>query len=63
MEMIPPSGCAAGGRGDPPLPFLFAHVDKISAWRRLESKDREKVIDFIDSHENWRNCFSEVALA
>jgi RNA polymerase sigma-70 factor (ECF subfamily) len=40
---------------------LFAHVDKISAWRRLESKDREKVMDFIASHENWKNCFSEVA--
>jgi RNA polymerase sigma-70 factor, ECF subfamily len=40
---------------------LFAPVDKISTWRRLESKDREKVMDFVASHENWRNCFSEVA--
>ena len=36
-------------------------VDKISTWRRLESKDREKVMEPIASHENWRNCFSEVA--
>ncbi len=41
--------------------ILFAHVDKISTWRRLESKDREKVMEPIASHENWRNCFSEVA--
>jgi RNA polymerase sigma-70 factor (ECF subfamily) len=40
---------------------LFALVDKISTWRRLESKDREKVMEPIASHENWRNCFSEVA--
>jgi len=36
-------------------------LDKISTWRRLESKDREKVMEPIASHENWRNCFSEVA--
>ena len=41
--------------------ILFALVDKISTWRRLESKDREKVMEPIASHENWRNCFSEVA--
>ena len=41
--------------------FLFAPTDKISTWRRLESKDREKVMEPIVSHENWRNCFSEVA--
>jgi len=38
-----------------------AAIDKISAWRRLESKDREKVMEPIASHENWRNCFSEAA--
>ena len=38
-----------------------AMIDKISTWRRLESKDREKVMEPIASHENWRNCFSEVA--
>jgi RNA polymerase sigma-70 factor (ECF subfamily) len=36
-------------------------LDKISTWRRLESKDRERVMEPIASHENWRNCFSEVA--
>ena len=41
--------------------ILFARVDKICTWRRLESKDREKVMEPIVSHENWRNCFSEVA--
>jgi len=40
---------------------LFALIDKISTWRRLESKDREKVMDPIASHENWRNCFCELA--
>src|SRR5262249_2924834 len=41
--------------------ILFALIDKISAWRRLESKDREKVMEPIASHENWRICFSEAA--
>src|SRR5262245_24656003 len=36
-------------------------LDKIFTWRRLESKDREEVMEPIASHENWRNCFSEVA--
>src|SRR3954453_16339445 len=40
---------------------LSSPTDKIFAWRRLESKDREKVMEPIASHENWRNCFSEVA--
>jgi RNA polymerase sigma-70 factor, ECF subfamily len=50
---------AAGSASSPS--FLFAPTDKISTWRRLESKDREKVMEPIASHENWRNCFSEVA--
>ena len=41
--------------------IFFSVVDKISTWRRLESKDREKVMEPIASHENWKNCFSEVA--
>jgi RNA polymerase sigma-70 factor, ECF subfamily len=36
-------------------------ADKICTWRRLENKDREKVMEPIASHENWRNCFAEVA--
>ena len=47
--------------GEPALQFVIALLDKISTWRRLESKDREKVMEPIASHENWRNCFSEVA--
>ena len=47
--------------GELTLPLLFAFIDKISTWRRLESKDRERVMEPIASHENWRNCFSEVA--
>ena len=40
---------------------ILVLIDKISTWRRLESKDREKVMEPIVSHENWRTCFSEVA--
>jgi RNA polymerase sigma factor (sigma-70 family) len=47
--------------GEPARAFFVALLDKISTWRRLESKDREKVMEPIASHENWRNCFSEVA--
>src|SRR5437762_13236163 len=39
----------------------FAGLDKIIGWRRLEHKDREKVMENIASHENWKSCFSEVA--
>src|SRR5438094_9335142 len=31
------------------------------AWRRLKNKDREKVMENIASHEDWKRCFSEVA--
>ena len=48
------------GRQEPPT-ALFSVADKISTWRRLESKDREKVMEPVPSHENWKNCFSEVA--
>jgi RNA polymerase sigma-70 factor (ECF subfamily) len=48
--------------GNPrPSIFLWRALDKISTWRRLKSKDREKVMEPIASHENWKNCFSEVA--
>src|SRR5436190_2132226 len=39
----------------------FAGLDKIIGWRRLEHKDREKVMENIASHEDWKSCFSEVA--
>jgi RNA polymerase sigma-70 factor (ECF subfamily) len=38
----------------------FTPLDKFIGWRRLESKDREKVMDNIASHENWKSCFSEI---
>src|SRR5215470_18833525 len=30
------------------------------AWHRLEYKDREKVMENIASHEDWKSCFSEI---
>jgi len=39
----------------------FAGLNKIIPWRRLEYKDREKVMQNLVSHENWKSCFSEVA--
>src|SRR4030095_464062 len=35
-------------------------IDKFIGWWRLEDKDREKVMDNIASHENWKSCFSEI---
>src|SRR5213595_1671954 len=39
----------------------FDRIDKFIGWRRLEHKDREKVMENIASHEDWKSCFSEVA--
>jgi RNA polymerase sigma-70 factor, ECF subfamily len=39
----------------------FDELDKIIGRRRLENKDREKVMENIASHEDWKSCFSEVA--
>jgi RNA polymerase sigma-70 factor, ECF subfamily len=49
------------GLAGPPLRIFFGAVDKIYTWRRLENKDREKVMEPTASYDNWRNCFSEVA--
>jgi RNA polymerase sigma-70 factor (ECF subfamily) len=35
-------------------------IDKFIGWWRLEDKDREKVMDNIGSHEDWKSCFSEI---
>jgi RNA polymerase sigma-70 factor, ECF subfamily len=35
-------------------------VDKFIGSRRLGSKDREKVMDNIACHEDWKSCFSEI---
>jgi RNA polymerase sigma-70 factor (ECF subfamily) len=43
------------------LPIFPEPVDKIYTWRRLENKDREKVMESTASYDNWRTCFSEVA--
>src|SRR6266516_363543 len=39
----------------------FVGLDKIIRSRRLEYKDREKVMQNLLSHEDWKSCFSEVA--
>jgi RNA polymerase sigma-70 factor (ECF subfamily) len=41
--------------------LLGGGANKICTWRRLENKDREKVMESIARHENWKSCFSEVA--
>src|SRR6266513_3889098 len=38
----------------------FDHVDKFIGWRRLADKDREKVMDNVASHADWKSCFSEI---
>src|SRR5437016_1363483 len=37
----------------------FDHADKFIGWQRLADKDREKVMDNVASHEDWKSCFSE----
>src|SRR6266571_3730667 len=39
----------------------FDRIDKFVGWRRLGNRDREKVMDNIASHEDWKSCFSEIA--
>src|SRR5205823_9510664 len=39
----------------------FVGLGKIIPWRRLEYRDREKVMQNMVSHEDWKSCFSEVA--
>ena len=38
----------------------FDSIDKFVSRRRFGSKDREKVMDNIVSHEDWKSCFSEI---
>lgn len=38
----------------------FDSIDKFIGWRRLGDKDREKVMDNIASHEDWKSCFSDI---
>src|ERR1700746_10146 len=39
----------------------FGALDTAIRWRRVEYKDREKVMQNLGSHEDWKSCFSEVA--
>ena len=55
---LPHHGCAFHRESATEIRF---ELDKIRTWQRLEYKDREKVMDNVASHENWKNCFSEVA--
>jgi RNA polymerase sigma-70 factor (ECF subfamily) len=43
------------------MSYEISFIDKMRTWQRLGYKDREKVMEPIASHENWRNCFSELA--
>lgn len=38
-----------------------AALDKIQGWRRLDNKDRNKVMENVATHEDWRVCFAEAA--
>src|SRR5215510_7196499 len=38
----------------------FDRIDKFTDWWRLGNKDREKVMDNVASHEDWKSCFSEI---
>src|SRR6267143_4617036 len=40
---------------------IFDGLDKIIRSRRLEYKDREKVMQNLVTHENWKSCFCAVA--
>jgi RNA polymerase sigma-70 factor, ECF subfamily len=47
-----------------PIPASAAsmpELDKFSTGRRSDIKDRNKVMDDVASHEEWKNCFAEAA--
>jgi len=54
------AGRAAAGSASPPYHSVRL-IDKMRTWQRLGYKDREKVMDNVASHEDWKRCFSEVA--
>jgi len=35
-------------------------LDKMGRWRRLDYKDREKVMDNVATDEDWKVCFSQL---
>jgi RNA polymerase sigma-70 factor, ECF subfamily len=38
----------------------LSDLDKIGGWRRLDHKDREKVMDNLATDEDWKVCFSQL---
>jgi RNA polymerase sigma factor (sigma-70 family) len=52
--------CAAATAGNTTNEENLDLIDKFIDWRRLEDKDREKVMEHNASHENWKSCFSEI---
>src|SRR6266699_4476781 len=55
------SACATASLSNAINEKNFDRIDKFVGWRRLGNKDREKVMDNIASHEDWKSCFSELA--
>src|SRR5919108_4100281 len=55
------AGCAAATAAQVANRKNFADLDKTIRWRRLEGKDREKVMENTASHEDWKRCFSQIA--
>ena len=53
--------CTSATAGNATNEENFNRIDKFTGWRRLGDKDREKVMDNIASHENWKSCFSEIS--
>src|SRR6266480_2091377 len=54
------SACAPATASNAMSEKNFDRIDKFIGWRRLGNKDREKVMDNIPNHENWKSCFSEI---
>src|SRR5581483_1338430 len=54
------SACAPAATSNAINAKNLDRIDKIIGWRRFGNKDREKVMDNIASHEDWKSCFSEI---
>src|ERR1043166_8630993 len=52
--------CAPTTASSPTKDKNLERIDKFIGWRRLGNKDREKVMDNIANHEDWKSCFSEI---
>lgn len=40
---------------------ISAEIDKNIRWRRLDSKDRNEVMEDVATHDDWKVCFAEAA--